>query len=90
MSDERRVGLEDPDNPALVDDASIAAGSVRGVAYLDPRQFGGRSLNRSAGLGEPLNVIGAWAGWSARGLQLRLPHSMSGSATTAQHEPVCH
>ena len=65
MSDERRVGLEDPDNPALVDDASIAAGSVRGVAYLDPRQFGGRSLNRSAGLGEPLNVIGGWAGWPA-------------------------
>lgn len=29
----------------------------RGVAYVDPRSYGGSLLNQSAGLGEPLNVI---------------------------------
>lgn len=29
----------------------------RGVAYIDPRTYGGAMLNQSAGLGEPLNVI---------------------------------
>lgn len=73
----RRLGLEDPNNPALIDDPSISASSTpqepaysapngqpsktlvpsKGKAFIDPRLYGGRNLDLSAGLGEPLNVI---------------------------------
>lgn len=73
----RRLGLEDPNDPALVDDPTIfAAGAPSddnypaptsgpsktllpstGKPFIDPRLYGGRSLDLSAGLGEPLNVI---------------------------------
>ncbi|PWN26448.1 hypothetical protein BDZ90DRAFT_233089 [Jaminaea rosea] len=80
----RRLGLEDPDEPALKDDPAIfvkvpkaqakrvTVGGKRaapetkvatslvpseGKDYIDPRVYGGTSLDSSAGLGEPLNVI---------------------------------
>lgn len=84
----RRLGLEDPNNPALVDDPNIfpTGAPVAAVAgpkpgevitnypaptgdpsktlvpsvgkpFIDPRVYGGRNLDQSAGLGEPLNVV---------------------------------
>ncbi|CAO1639023.1 unnamed protein product [Sympodiomycopsis kandeliae] len=74
----RRIGLEDPDNPALIDDPAIFASvpspssnypapegaplktlvPSAGKPFVDPRVYGGRGLDQSAGdLGEPLNVI---------------------------------
>lgn len=57
----RTLGLEDPNDPAMVDDTAVSRPGVllpsEGVPYIDPRMYGGSSLDSSAGLGEPLNVI---------------------------------
>lgn len=59
----RTLGLEDPSDPALEDNALELAATVGGLVpadgkpFVDPKIYGGSSLNRSAGLGEPLNVI---------------------------------
>lgn len=76
----RTVGLEDPNDPALIDDPAIFASDIpvvavpppqgevskdlvdsKGKPYIDPRVYGGTSIDQTGpGLGEPLNVIGAY------------------------------
>lgn len=59
----RTVGLEDPNDIRLQDDPTIFSEPSKklinsnGKPFIDPKLYGGSMLDRSAGLGEPLNVI---------------------------------